>query len=48
MPMTWDDPKVVRRPLTVWDKVAGLLLLWSFGVLCGAVAAMWIGQHLRG
>jgi hypothetical protein len=40
-----DRDAMAYRPLTFWDKVAGLLLLWSFGVLCGAIVTMWIGSR---
>lgn len=40
---TWDEGDAMKyRPLTFWDKVAGLLLLFSLGVLIGAVFTMWL------
>jgi hypothetical protein len=40
---TWDERDDMEyRPLTLGDKVAGLALLWSFGVLCGVMLSIWI------
>ena len=43
---TWDDNDGYRPP-TKWDKVAGLIWLFGFGMLCGAMLTMWIGAHHR-
>lgn len=43
MPASWDDRDAMAyRPLTFWDKVAGLLLLFAWGVLIGVILTMWL------
>lgn len=46
MPGTWDDPVGEPRPWGFWDAVAGAILVFGFGCLCGAIAIMYVQQQI--